>query len=682
VRLDEQPYVGNAAARAVHGHSAGGDLVLLGDVASDDLHESLAPFGLRTAGPFGHSSAADWLSALASVADQPGHGPLFLVAADLTVSPVALLDLLDRPGDPTATVTVEAADVAGSETGPSRVRVQGEQRLVHSVGTSRHTVTDPTALAAGVLRLKGADRALAAQLWRAASGTASATDAAVAPFDLALLVLVRGGVRVGVAPLGPFRFSRGGLHSDGVAGSAWQQRLRGASRGGDGFFSTHVIRPLSRRLTGFGLAHSWSPNVVTITSLGLGLVGAGLAAVDNRWTWVAAAVLLQVAIVVDCVDGEVARFTRRFSALGAWLDAVGDRVKEYALLAAVAWVAVRRGEDAWWLATLAMVLVTTRHLEDYAHHRRSVQSVAHLVPDALPVDTVRDLGPDEARTHLPAPPSRREAAVFWTKKVLHMPIAERYLLLSLSLLTFNAQAVLWTLVVAVVVALVWTSGGRTVKAVLGRDRYRPGPDAASGHWGHLDHQLDLGPLARGAGRVARLPEVTAFLGCALVAGAGALAATDVGGWIVVGMALLGVLVTGAASRPPLVHRLSWQLPAALWVAEAALLVGVAWNLPEGRRWVVFAYLAAVAWHRYDVVYRLRDTGAPSRPWVTLGTLGTDGRLVALALLWALGGPVGSVLPWAALALFVVYAVESALGWRGWARGQRAAQPSSGEVRAA
>jgi hypothetical protein len=682
VRLDEQPYVGNAAARAVHGHSAGGDLVLLGEVASDDLHESLAPFGLRTAGPFGHTSATDWLGALAAVADQPGHGPLFLVAADLTVSPVALLDLLDRPGDPTATVTVEAADVTGSATGLSRVRVQPEQRLVHSVGTTRHTVTYPTALAAGVLRLKAADRAEAAQLWRAAAGTASAADAAVDPFDLALLVLVRGGVPVGVAPLGPFQFFRGGAHSAGVRGSAWQQRLRGASRGGDGFVSTHMIRPLSRRLTGFGLGHSWSPNIVTVTSLGLGLVGAGLAAVDNRWTWVAAAILLQVAIVVDCVDGEVARFTRRFSALGAWLDAVGDRVKEYALLAAVAWVAVRRGEDAWWLATLGMVLVTTRHLEDYAHHRRSTQSVAHLIPDALPVDTARDLGAEGARTDIPAPPSRREAAVFWTKKVLHMPIAERYLVLSLGLLTFNAQVVLWALVGAVVVALVWTSGGRTVKALLDRDRYRRGPDAVAGHWGHLDHQLDLGPLARGTGRVARLPQVAAYLGCALVAAAGVLAAADLNGWVVVGVTLLGTFVTGAASRPPLVHKLSWQLPAALWVAEAALLVGVVWDLPEGRRWVVFAYLAAVAWHRYDVVYRLRDTGAPSRPWVTLVTLGTDGRVVALAVLWALGAPLGSILPWAALALFVLYAVESALGWQAWARGQRAAAQASREVQSA
>jgi hypothetical protein len=57
----------------------------------------------------------------------------------------------------------------------------------------------------------------------------------VDPFDLALLVLVRGGIRVGAAPLGPFAFRRGRDEAVGAPGSAWQQRLRGASRGGDGY---------------------------------------------------------------------------------------------------------------------------------------------------------------------------------------------------------------------------------------------------------------------------------------------------------------------------------------------------------------------------------------------------------------------------------------------------------------
>ena len=61
-----------------------------------------------------------------------------------------------------------------------------------------------------------------------------------------------------------------------------------------------------------------------------------LFATGERVGLVAGALLLQLSLVVDCVDGEVARYTRAFSSLGAWLDASTDRVKEYACYAGLA----------------------------------------------------------------------------------------------------------------------------------------------------------------------------------------------------------------------------------------------------------------------------------------------------------------------------------------------------------
>jgi len=174
-------------------------------------------------------------------------------------------------------------------------------------------------------------------------------------------------------------------------------------------------------------------------------------------------------------------------------------------------------------------------------------------------------------------------------------------------------------------------------------------------------------VARLAGRVLRLPAWSAIVGCALVGvGAVLVAATRQSGWLVVGLAVVGALLVGAGCRPPLQHPLGWQLSSLLWLAEAGLVLALVNALPERAEWVGYAYLAAVAWHRYDVVYRLRDTGTHSQPWVTLVTLGVDGRWVLLALVAALGGPVGALLGWAALVLFVLYAVESAIGWRRWA----------------
>jgi phosphatidylglycerophosphate synthase len=696
MRLDVTPLVGNSAARAVHGHSAGADVVLVGAAASVSLQvagpnavaagsahraglvESLAEVvpGARFHEPTGAA-----LTALADVAELASDRALVVGAGGLEISPVALLDLLDRPGNPTAVATLDVTDLDTPvvQGGPGRltpVRTHPARRDVLSVGTTRHTVTAPTALAVGVLRIAGADRATAASLWRAAADSTSARNPDIDAFDLSLLALVRGGLRVGSVALGPFTVDRDGATVTGAPGSPWQQRLRGASRGGDGFFSTYAVRPLSRRTTGVGLRLGWSPNAVTVASLALGAVATALTAIDNRWCWAVAGVLLLAALVVDCVDGEIARFTRRFSALGAWLDAVGDRIKEYSLIAAVAWVAARRGESAWGLAATAMVLITLRHLEDYAYVHRQRASIDGVRPDRLDIDAPRDLGPVDAPLDLPRPRTGRARVVFWTKKVVHLPIAERYLLLALGLLTFDPHLLLGGMVVAVTAAMVWTLGGRTAKALLHRDGYRPESVPPTG-WGHLDHQLDLGALTRALWRAGSLPFPLSLVGVGLAIVA-ALAAGSLAAPPVVIAVVVGVLLAGAGCRPPLRHVLGWQAPLLLWLVEASVVLGLS-NAAGEVGGAVFAYLAAVAWHRYDVVYRLRDTGAPAAAWVTPWTLGIDGRVIVLTLLWAASVPLSPLLAWGGLVLFLVYAAESALGWRAWVRAADGAPSSEGDA---
>jgi hypothetical protein len=147
----------------------------------------------------------------------------------------------------------------------------------------------------------------------------------------------------------------------------------------------------------------------------------------------------------------------------------------------------------------------------------------------------------------------------------------------------------------------------------------------------------------------------------------------------VGLLLVGVVLVGAGARPPVLDRLGWQLPAALWVAEAAVVLAVVAPLPRAAAWVGYAFLAAVAWHRHDVVYRLRDTGRPAAGWVTAVTLGVDGRCLVLAIVAVLGGPVEGVLGWGALVLFVVYAAESVTGWRRAAHPAGTAAPDSDDI---
>ena len=90
----------------------------------------------------------------------------------------------------------------------------------------------------------------------------------------------------------------------------------------------------------------------------------------------------------------------------------------------------------------------------------------------------------------------------------------------------------------------------------------------------------------------------------------------------------------------------------------------------------FAYLCAVAYHRYDLLYRQRDTGVAPPAWLSLAGLGVDGRLVVLLAI-ALLAP-GALVPalWAGAAwLAVLYAGESAVGWRSWIAAQARANPT-------
>ncbi len=519
-------------------------------------------------------------------------------------------------------------------------------------------------------RIEAADRAAAGQVLRqAATSVTPAWGGDTLAF--AVLALVRGGLPVQAAPLGPFDWTRAGVQATGAAGGPWRQRLRGASRGGDGFFSTYAVRPVSRRLTAIGLSRGWSPNAVTVVSLALGLMAAGLVATGQWWAWAVAAALLLLALAIDCVDGEIARFTRRFSSLGAFLDAVGDRVKEYAVLAAVASVALREGAPGWPVAIAAMAAVTIRHLEDYAYEDRLGYSRSSA-PDILDVSAPRDLGPASARTTLPERPTLRETAAHWTKKVIHLPIAERYLLISLTLLTRRPMLVLWTLLVAVCIAVAWTQGGRVAKVLVGRDpTWRHVVRAADK--GHLDQQLDLGPLAQLGARLGPASFVLGLLGGAVLLGGPALALWWHRPWAGLAAVVIGSLLVGAGWRPPIHHPLGWQAPAVMWAAEV-LAVGILVHHTLGSTSAAgFAFLAAVAYHRYDVVYRLRDIGMPPPPWLSLAGGGTDGRLVVLLLLATLAPSAVVPVMWlAAAALSLLYLGESAAAWRAWIASQGSA----------
>jgi hypothetical protein len=310
-----------------------------------------------------------------------------------------------------------------------------------------------------------------------------------------------------------------------------------------------------------------------------------------------------------------------------------------------------------------------RHLEDYAYERR-LEPALRSRPDLLPLGQQRDLGRAQARTTFAPAPSTRETVARWMKNVIHMPIAERHLLISLGLLTGNPRFVLWLLAVTVSLSVIWTQGGHTVKALTRRDGVVPADPTSL--WGHLDAQLDLGPVARLFGRAVRVPFLVACLALVLLTFTTIAMVVRAQTSLALLAVLLAGLVIGAGARPPVAHVLDWQLPALLWLVEAVVIATVGWvHLPSAEQGLAFAFLAAVAYHRYDVVYRLRDTGRPPSSWLTLAGLGVDGRLlVVVAVTFWAPGALAAVLALGTAWLAVIFLGESIAGWRRWIAAQR------------
>jgi phosphatidylglycerophosphate synthase len=129
--------------------------------------------------------------------------------------------------------------------------------------------------------------------------------------------------------------------------------LKGSS---DGLVDRAFNRPCGRPLSKLLVRTPVSPNAVSLASVIIGLVAAGFFAAGEYAASVIAAILFQVSAIVDCVDGDIARVAFKESALGKWLDLVGDQVVHIAVFAGIAFGLIKAGagSTAYWLGLSAI----------------------------------------------------------------------------------------------------------------------------------------------------------------------------------------------------------------------------------------------------------------------------------------------------------------------------------------
>jgi len=121
-----------------------------------------------------------------------------------------------------------------------------------------------------------------------------------------------------------------------------------------------IIEPLTAAMSKVLASARLTPNMLTTVGLAAVLGCAWLIAVGRP---LLAGVLLIPAIIIDVLDGALARATGSVTAWGGFYDAVSDRIADGALLGALAWVA---REDEPRLMAAAIIAMVLQFLVPYA----------------------------------------------------------------------------------------------------------------------------------------------------------------------------------------------------------------------------------------------------------------------------------------------------------------------------
>nr|WP_307934175.1 CDP-alcohol phosphatidyltransferase family protein [Salinispora arenicola] len=596
---------------------------------------------------------------LATLADlaESAAGPVLVTGADLVAHTAVLRHLATSPAEPTVAL------VLAGPPGPGRTAVREDRGQVVAAGSPEALDGEATGVFGGALRvdpvnlpvLVAAARSIAAEVVPVGAAAAQgvvddepAIDKLFADLVSRDAVTFAHRVRLLVARRVAAADDRAAAEAAVAAVDADRAELRLSVKERDDFFTTVFVSTWSPYVTKLAARLRLSPTTVTMISVAFAVTAALLFGAGGRPALVTGAVLLYLGFVLDCVDGQLARYTRTFSAWGGWLDTMADRAKEFIVYAGLGFGATQAGfRYGWALAIAAMAVQTVRHMTDTWYG--ALHDEAARRPRATTGGGLGD--------RLSAASNRVQADVgsvtYWLKRTVVFPIGERWALTALVVALFDQRAALLAVLTGMVLAFGYTAALRllrarsmrvgvlnTVETTLHRD---DGPLARA-----LPTPRWTGPLGLAASAVlvwrccsrARAhrrgcPPALVGVGRAWWAAAGCRRGSGVTWW--------GAGLAGAG---------------ALRAAEYlfAIAVGVLGGAPA---WLIFGYVFVLTLHHYDLTARLEKRKlAP--PWHE-ATLGWEGRSVVLTLS-AITGFAAVGMATLGMYLLVVFVGSVALAW--------------------
>jgi Family of unknown function (DUF5941) len=677
----------------------------------------------------GCASVPDELRAVAVVARRvsaAGHAVL-VCPGDLVAHTEALARLCRS--------TQTSALVAGPADGPAgqagrrgldlRPALRTADRMLVAAGSAFHRVNAPNSVGCGAFAVSardGSELAAAADELAVLAGEQAAAPQGFTDTPALLLVgLVRAGVGVLGVQAGSLLAARVRTADQARAAAAALNavdedkiRLDAASRVAapslEDPLAACVVNPYSRHLVRWANGHRMSPNALTGIGVALGVLAALWLSAGSTAGVIMGAGFWFAAFVFFCANGQLACYARRRTAFATWLGALGGRLAEYAVYAGLAVgaagsasvagvagtgsgvmarITLLQAHGVWELAVAAMILQSIRDTVS-SSARAAVRRAARPAGlDPLPLDEPADyaIAPPAEDTamgraavgHAVAGDASdgRNRPLRWLAGVLAFRQGARVAVIGITVITAGVRVTFLVLLGCGLVAFL----ARLLAFARQIKRSRRASAGLAGGDGRLVTYRDDGIMARALGRFVDgqlpplLPAVAAVTVTIVLSVVGV--ATLGGVLVLAPVAVMALAALGSGN--PHDGRLGWLVPAVLQLGEyvflAALALGGDVPLP-----ILFAVIAAISAHRYDLVYRGGPAGAPDSehavvpPGVAdiraaprlaaMAALGWDGRMLAAAV----GAMLGiEVFAFAVLAvyLWVLFGWDSMTGWTGW-----------------
>lgn len=577
--------------------------------------------------------------------------PLLLACADAVLPDTAVSAVLS---DPTTRSGVLVSHSGHSQ--PLDVPVHTDRGMVLSVATGFHKVARPNAVASGLLKVSAPFLAdLRTGLTRLGDDAVADRAPGADAWTLALLALVRGGTKINT-------YSVPGLPYGRVAGDAGARalladiadsdedavRLDLCVKKDDDLFATYAISSYSRHVVKLCAKLRLTPVAVTWLSILFALGAAALFFQASRFALIGGALAMYVSFVLDCVDGQLARYRHHFTNFGGWLDMIADRGKEFVIYAGLAAGAASQGlEWAWPLALAAITIQTSRHmvdtwygvLQDRATLRGAVRSLTEPADGyaattgggsgngagALAAKVGRKLGRLSDQFA-----AQRRSPSYWFKRTIIFPVGERWLVMGVAAAVFDGRIALIALLAWQLIAFAYILAGRCLRGWAARVAVLTDDTAT---------YRDDGPLRSMPMRVTLPPLPILLVGLAGVITALAFIAGSEGDATIRVTATLCaavmVLATVTTTRHPHDGPFDWLVPGVLRAAEFGLIIaaGLAADVPKP---LIYGLLSVLALYQYDLAARLDKAASPMLS--RAAGLGWDGRVlvVLLALIPGIG----------------------------------------------